>query len=743
MKKAFLVALSFALLLVASSLIFPFWHSFPIVDWENVGIFLQSYPAQHTDGNLCFTIGFKIPKKSIGTKPMYKIYVNNSLVKYGRFVLTDASQTYCLTNVPDKAIVKYELDSIDVSFHTEKAKEKHNTKIKVLDINSQGILFNVQNPEKYRPLEIYSNGKLIQLIYPSSSGTFFEPLKIEKTSHLSVFYNSQFIKGKDIEVKEFPFVNYFFGLLLFTLVFFSYLLFFQGDFYERIAKAFGAILSYTIVSVFLLNLLNLLSFFSFSLIFSLQLLLFLKRKKDISFPKFTLSEIFVLALFIVIPLFFHLFTYTHITYWNGFYERQAETLAQNFHLQSFDPLSYLGRAMTYIPGYFFFNASFSWLFGSSFPYLLLFANLFFFFSFVFLGKQINLKEKSIFFPLLVATSLFILTGLSLSPRHALSLSLFALALAVLLQNKKHSPFISGILLSIASYIQIPMLLFFPIFFLLMFATKKNVKNLFLSTATALFIFLFIFFLPQFLSFGMPYEVKAKDWGYLIKHTPEYLLGDIPALLGFFFIFFGYDYLKKRKKLSRYSGRLALATALGILIQFFISYRWNIMTAISLSAFIIYEFPSRILKDNQAKILVLIILALVFAPLLSTMAYYAMSGLAKQPIETIGILSSAKDNILSDPLFAHSIAYLSQRKTLADLYVEYADENKLSDAYSFLRNKDYSILQKYKIAYILNQRNIIHSKAIGSKVLDKDICFPELDKIYDNGFIYIHRNQFLS
>ncbi len=736
MKNSALTAGILFLLISASFLIFPFWHSFPLINIENVGLYLESYPAEFTE-DVCFTVGFYVPKQSQNTNPQYKIYINNELKEYGNFLLVPGSKSYCLKDVPNQAVIKYELDSIEVFFHTEKVQEIPETKIKILDINSEGILLQTENTEKYIPLKILFNGEIKYLITPSE-GVSFETLNIKEETKVSILYKEQILKERTIQPKTKPFPPIY-GILLFCLVFLSYLLFLKGDLYERIAKSLTAIFAYIILTVFILNLLNLLSLFSFLLVFSLQLLLLLKKRNSLVFPKFTLTETFVIVFFISIALFFHLFTYTHLTYWNGFYERQSDVLAENFSLQTFDSLSYLGRAMTYIPGYFFLNASFQWLFTDSFPILLLFADLFFLFAFASLGSKLKLENKSLPFVLLVATSLFILTGLTLSPRHAISLSLFAVALSFLIDKK---PIQSGITLAISAFIQIPILVFFPVFYLLMFAEKKDIKNLLKTILIAIILFA-LFFLPNLISFGMPYEVKSEDWGYLIKHSPEYLIGDIPALIAFFFIFFAYEYTKTKKKLSFFSGRLAIATAIGFLIQLFISYRWNIMTAISLSAFIAYEFPKRIFDDKQSRILILIILGMIFAPLLTTMSYYSMAGISMQPISTLGMISSSNDNVLSDPLFSHSIAYISQRKTLSDLYVEYADEEKLSDTYSFLKTSNKEILEKYNISYILNQRDIIHSQAIGAKPLDNPLDFPFLDKVYNNGFIFIHKNRFLE
>ena len=109
-----------------------------------------------------------------------------------------------------------------------------------------------------------------------------------------------------------------------------------------------------------------------------------------------------------------------------------------------------------------------------------------------------------------------------------------------------------------------------------------------------------------------------------------------------------------------------------------------------------------------------------------------------PVSFIAERTSSDARILADPMFGHDITSVAKRPVLADLRVEYADEEKLLDAYAFLETKDYSILEKHGITHVFNQVDYIHRQAIGGKPKYGIIEFFPLDKVYSNGFIFVHR-----
>jgi hypothetical protein len=137
--------------------------------------------------------------------------------------------------------------------------------------------------------------------------------------------------------------------------------------------------------------------------------------------------------------------------------------------------------------------------------------------------------------------------------------------------------------------------------------------------------------------------------------------------------------------------------------------------------------------------VLIVLAAAICIALSMVSMYTIQGIATAPMDYLKYNTSTGARILSDPLFGHSIAYFADRAVLADLHVEYADGEKLRDSYKFLEEKDYSVLEKYSIDFTLNQSDYINKQATSGELSKEPIEFRELDKVYANGFIYVHRN----
>ena len=91
----------------------------------------------------------------------------------------------------------------------------------------------------------------------------------------------------------------------------------------------------------------------------------------------------------------------------------------------------------------------------------------------------------------------------------------------------------------------------------------------------------------------------------------------------------------------------------------------------------------------------------------------------------------------DPLYGHSITFFTERKVLADLAVEYAPEEKILDSFKFLEEKDYSILDKYDIRWTFNEAYFVNKHAIDHKLLDREVEFEELDKVFTNGTMNIH------
>ena len=200
---------------------------------------------------------------------------------------------------------------------------------------------------------------------------------------------------------------------------------------------------------FILNFFKILSLFSFLFLnFLIIIVLLFDFKNNFSFKPFSsedkqkiLNPIFIVIILgaILLPLFINFFTVSNFSYWNTYYERHAKSLSNDFELPVFDELSYFGRVLGFIPGYFYLQAGFSWIFGLAgqelFSITLVLSNIFFIFAVLMFGESIGFsKNKSAILYVLIWMENFIRTGLIISPRHAFSFVLFIVALALVLKN---------------------------------------------------------------------------------------------------------------------------------------------------------------------------------------------------------------------------------------------------------------------------------------------------------------------
>ena len=92
-------------------------------------------------------------------------------------------------------------------------------------------------------------------------------------------------------------------------------------------------------------------------------------------------------------------------------------------------------------------------------------------------------------------------------------------------------------------------------------------------------------------------------------------------------------------------------------------------------------------------------------------------------------TTPNDNVVINPMLGHLEAYYGKRKVLADLYVEYADEQKFRDENKFYYNLTTEQLEKYNITiFVLDD-------------MYKERDLPDFDKIYDNGFYHIYKKPY--
>jgi len=318
-----------------------------------------------------------------------------------------------------------------------------------------------------------------------------------------------------------------------------------------------------------------------------------------------------------------------------------------------------------------------------------------------------------------------------SPRHIISFAFVIAFLGLTFRNINWK--YRGILLGINGILQTPMLFFAPLFSLFFGASlKKQIKAFLLG-----FLIFGVSFLPSLLAYGLPTQAKSANWGYLIKMPVQNFFFESGMLLVFVFLFGILDLVVKRKWLNQLQKQAFIAIAAGVLIQLFLTYRWNIFTSLALGIFVCTAIKPYLEHIYARRLIYVLIFLSAFTSLNIIYGWiaptYALHGIyfVKQNV-------SANANILVDPLFGHSLTGIAHKKVLADLCVEYAPQEKLDDTYKFLETADKSILKKYDISVVVNQGDIINKDAMHNKPLNYELDFEFLDKIFDNKFLFVHR-----
>ncbi|MBI2530581.1 MAG: hypothetical protein HYW05_05580 [Candidatus Diapherotrites archaeon] len=540
------------------------------------------------------------------------------------------------------------------------------------------------------------------------------------------------------------------GLLLIALsvAVFALFVFSSRGLLEKFALslAFSTILVMAIA--FALSLLLAFNAFNFAvsfLIANAAIAVAFAKKLKLNYARLNFRDLYaleVLAIVFIIAgaLFFNVFTQNHLSYWTSFYERESELVASAHGIPLSDPLSYLGeKPFGFMSGYFFINSGFSFLTGlegaGNFALLSAFAKIFFLISALFFFSAIfPQRNKRILAFILTCFAAFMLADLMFNVRHVFSYALFLLGIGMLIKNRGFA--LPGILIGFAAFVQTPLLIMFPLAYW-MVCSKPRIRALAKSFAIAC-AFALALFAPVLLNAGIPSQARPEKWGYLTGMPLYGILIDLLALIVFFLLFFAPDAIKKQLALNAYSKKLAIAVVIGVLIELFISYRFNIITAILFASFLAEIFPEDKLKEIFTQRALCALFALGIAVALIVIAGFSAPIQATNAAGFLAEFTAQDSSVLSDQQLGHTITYFGRRKVLADLAVEYAPQEKLDDAARFLRTKDYSILEKYGIDYIFAPAKWLNENVIETRYLHEPLEFDALDKIYANEEFFIHR-----
>ncbi|MEK6972903.1 MAG: hypothetical protein AABW72_02595 [archaeon] len=608
--------------------------------------------------------------------------------------------------------------------------------------------------EKCLPNSALSLGDNVISASLGNDSIFFHVLK-SKIAKIS--YAAQLPK-KSTANKEPIFANLlFFMLFMLSFFFFTYL------FSKKFGLLHGTIISiaiFIIQSLFRIFLdyfgilqnafsLYLVYFAAFCLAYFYLPRIIQPEKKD-SENDFDRKAFIASLILVCFFIFLQLFSVSHFSEWNIYYERQTSLFMAD-SLSIYDPLSYLGRPFTFDPGYFLFESNIAKLSSLSQDYLFaasaFFAILLLFFSSLFLAKSLKFSfpQAMLFFILLITLN-FNFTNFLLSPRHIIAVSLMLYASALFITDKKAWVWLGLVAGSLAA-IQIPAAIFFALFLFAIGINSRNDllnKNNIYAAVLAFAVFLFAFASILF-KHGLPYTAKMKDWGYLLHLDNGWLMFDMNIVyyLLLFLILLGIFLFKSMDWADR---KVYVAMLLSLLLEFTLSFRFNIVTQALFAIFLIKSI-FYILPKRYPKIFSQPLLGLAFAILLIFASYATFENIQKEPsqLSTLQELSPMlfasrlpeDSNFLVEPLYGHSLAYFGKQKVLADLYTEYADTKKLDAEYDFLVNGNKAVLEEYSINYVLIYKAGVHTSAQPFIQFDANFSIPYLSKVYTNGLFDLY------
>ena len=511
---------------------------------------------------------------------------------------------------------------------------------------------------------------------------------------------------------------------------------------ERLSLSMISLVSLIALLSYALALLGILSGIALlACVIVLSLALAFAFRKRFSIPRirleFGLFEAFLAILF-AMALLINLLTPASYSYWTAFYEHQSQAIFDSGGIPFLDEhLNFGEKPYGYVSGYFFANAGISSLTGSfgehSFAILLALACIGLALSaFVFFKKTGFGKRKALLCVMLMLLGSFLFSDFFFTPRHIIALSLGFAALSLLYDRRLAW---AAVALGLAMFFQAPAVIIIAAIGLALYRGRLSSLAKLVAAGFAVGVFLF---LPSLLAHGIPWQADSGTWGYLFGMPYYGVLTDLLAQIVFFFAIM-LPAAKFRPKLDNFSKRIAAVLLALIAIQLLMSYRVNVATIAVFSFLGVYLFPEKLLEKKNIERILFAIFAIgtVFMCFL-LLGFFAPSN-ALQAEAFLAGNTPDSERLLAEPALGHLTAFLTEKKIMSDLAVEYENQKYLDDSFSFLETGNRGILDKYKISFVFNRANFIETQPVGSEVLQKPLEFEGIDKIYDNGEFFIHRN----
>ncbi|MEM3399760.1 MAG: hypothetical protein QXP42_02925 [Candidatus Micrarchaeia archaeon] len=435
-----------------------------------------------------------------------------------------------------------------------------------------------------------------------------------------------------------------------------------------------------------------------------------------------------------------LFGYSDV--WGSFYTRHAQMTFERGTTLYFDELSYLGRWFTYPPAFFEFGASIARITDALFctDYMAMHNWLHILSVFFFAASTYALffkygRRERILASLIFLSECFVPMTATAISLHIIALTL--LNIGIIFIDKRRV--ISTISISLAFAFH-PLTAFLFPFFLYAYRRFEIKKEEIVTYAYILIPALLlssIFMLPIILRYGMPNEIVPTRWGYLstygfngMQYQFQFL---IPLIIACAYGF-----------LTKYRIQTALLLLL-VLIYAYISFRVDIALTLLLASL----FPSIFQDYIRSKYVWLAVMLFplgnfVFIPIIySGSTHWCVWGVANHmclsPMRFINENTPSESRLAINPIYSHIETLFGRRPVLADLYVEYADEEKFLAQDYFYNSTNISVLEKYNITlFVLDDISYDWREGTYKK---RFLPIEEADRVYDNGFIHVFRKRY--
>ena len=417
--------------------------------------------------------------------------------------------------------------------------------------------------------------------------------------------------------------------------------------------------------------------------------------------------------------------------WWPYYSRHTETVYQLQTSLYQDELSYLGRGGTYPPAFFEFGAQISSILNLGSFYdmqFLLHAVLIIFYAISSYLLFINFgRRERIVALLLYATMSFTLITTVIGTLHVFSF--IFLNTATILYNikglRKFSPLALG--LALASH---PITIFlFPFY---VYATNKFELSLVKDLKPLLIIFFsgiivsLIFYATIFYSYGLPHSIESRTWGFLLTYGFAGLMSDFRFGLPLAVLAIACGLFNKKFRVPS-----IILTSI-LIFYSIVAYRVNMFASIMIASLFVSVFKDYLKNKFVLGLIVallashFIFIAVIYSGTSSWCTWGSVKPACTLPLDYIRVYSPTSDSVAINPEFGHLETFLGERRVLADLYVEYADQKKYTAENMFYQEYNSSYLKDFNISWMILDD------------LGKERDLPGEDRVYDNGFMHIYR-----